>query len=73
MVVALRGTQSIADLVTDAVVHPEPMEDWIPTVSLCACAAVLLLGRPFKILRGHSSRASIFFFGQQLLGGSIAG
>lgn len=33
VVVALRGTQSIADLVTDAVVHPEPMEDWIPTVS----------------------------------------
>lgn len=33
VVVAVRGTSSIADLVTDAVVHPEPMEDWIPAVS----------------------------------------
>lgn len=30
VVVAIRGTQSIADLVTDAVVHPEPMESWVP-------------------------------------------
>lgn len=32
MVVAIRGTQSIADLVTDAVVHPEPMDSWVPQV-----------------------------------------
>jgi hypothetical protein len=32
VVVAIRGTQSIADLVTDAVVHPEPMESWVPQV-----------------------------------------
>lgn len=32
VVVAIRGTQSIADLVTDAVVHPEPMESWVPKV-----------------------------------------
>ncbi|KAL3137504.1 hypothetical protein ABBQ38_004792 [Trebouxia sp. C0009 RCD-2024] len=30
VVVAIRGTQSIADLVTDAVVHPEPMDSWVP-------------------------------------------
>ena len=34
VVVAIRGTQSIADLVTDAVVHPEPMESWVPEVPL---------------------------------------
>ena len=34
MVVAIRGTQSIADLVTDAVVHPEPMESWVPQVGV---------------------------------------
>ncbi len=32
VVVAIRGTQSIADLVTDAVVHPESMESWVPQV-----------------------------------------
>ena len=32
VVVAIRGTQSIADLVTDAVVHPEPMDSWVPQV-----------------------------------------
>ena len=34
VVVAIRGTQSIADLVTDAVVHPESMESWLPQVVL---------------------------------------
>ena len=29
MVVAIRGTVSLADLVTDAVVHPEPLHDWL--------------------------------------------
>lgn len=39
VVVAIRGTQSIADLVTDAVVHPEPMESWVPQ----ACLAFVVL------------------------------
>ena len=30
VVIALRGTFSVADLVTDAVVHPEPVDDWLP-------------------------------------------
>jgi hypothetical protein len=29
-VVAIRGTSSLADLVTDAVVHPEAIDDWLP-------------------------------------------
>ena len=41
VVVAIRGTQSIADLVTDAVVHPEPMESWVPPVGV-------FLGFPIK-------------------------
>lgn len=30
VVIALRGTISVADLVTDAVVYPEVIDDWIP-------------------------------------------
>lgn len=30
VVVAIRGTSSLADLVTDAVVHPEAIDDWLP-------------------------------------------
>jgi hypothetical protein len=30
VVVAIRGTMSIADVVTDAVVHPEDINDWLP-------------------------------------------
>ena len=30
MIVAIRGTSSLADLVTDAVVHPEAIDDWLP-------------------------------------------
>lgn len=30
VVLALRGTMSMADVVTDAVVHPEPIDDWLP-------------------------------------------
>ena len=29
VVVAIRGTVSLADLVTDAVVHPEPLHNWL--------------------------------------------
>jgi hypothetical protein len=29
-VVAIRGTMSMADVVTDAVVHPEGIDDWLP-------------------------------------------
>ena len=30
VVVAIRGTSSLADMVTDAVVHPEAIDDWLP-------------------------------------------
>ena len=30
MVLALRGTMSMADIVTDAVAHPEQIDDWLP-------------------------------------------
>jgi len=30
VVVAIRGTMSMADVVTDAVVHPEGIDDWLP-------------------------------------------
>jgi hypothetical protein len=30
VVVAIRGTMSLADIVTDAVVHPEGIDDWLP-------------------------------------------
>lgn len=30
VVVAIRGTMSMADLVTDAVVHPEALAGWLP-------------------------------------------
>ena len=30
VVLALRGRMSMADVVTDAVVHPEPIDDWLP-------------------------------------------
>lgn len=33
VVVAIRGTMSLADLVTDAVVHPEPLTSWLPTAT----------------------------------------
>ena len=31
VVISLRGTIGIADLVTDAVVHPEKIDDWLPS------------------------------------------
>ena len=42
MVLAIRGTSSVADLVTDAVMHPEPIGDWLPAeyskvLAPCAC------------------------------------
>ncbi len=44
VVLALRGTMSMADIVTDAVAHPEQIDDWLPPrfakVS-CATAACL--------------------------------
>ena len=30
VVLALRGTMSMADIVTDAVAHPEEIDDWLP-------------------------------------------
>ena len=30
VVLALRGTMSMADIVTDAVAHPEQIDDWLP-------------------------------------------
>ena len=33
VVVAIRGTMSLADLVTDAVVHPECLSGWMPVES----------------------------------------
>lgn len=30
VVLSIRGTSSVADLVTDAVMHPEPIGDWLP-------------------------------------------
>jgi hypothetical protein len=33
VVVAIRGTMSLADLVTDAVVHPESLAAWMPTAT----------------------------------------
>lgn len=33
VVVAIRGTMSLADLVTDAVVHPECLSGWLPVVT----------------------------------------
>ena len=30
VVLALRGTMSMADIVTDAVAHPENIDDWLP-------------------------------------------
>lgn len=51
VVVAIRGTMSIADVVTDAVVHPEDINDWLPpkfsrvrnaVTSLCACTREIL-------------------------------
>ncbi len=32
VVVSIRGTMSLADIVTDAVVHPEGIDDWLPPV-----------------------------------------
>lgn len=33
VVVAIRGTMSLADLVTDAVVHPESLAEWLPAAT----------------------------------------
>ena len=30
IVVAVRGTMSVADMATDLLADPEPMEDWLP-------------------------------------------
>eukprot|EP00891_Asterochloris_glomerata_P004182 jgi/Astpho2/4182/Aster-x1205 len=30
IILALRGTMTVADLVTDAVCHPEPLDSWLP-------------------------------------------
>ena len=30
VVVAIRGTESVADLATDMLADPEPMEEWLP-------------------------------------------
>lgn len=30
VVLAIRGTSSLADVVTDAVVRPAPVDDWLP-------------------------------------------
>ncbi len=46
VVVAIRGTMSMADVVTDAVVHPEGIDDWLPPALskvhwLCAALSML--------------------------------
>ena len=51
MVVAIRGTSSLADLVTDAVVHPEAIDDWLPPVREQA--------RPALLPAGAQGRASL--------------
>ncbi len=33
IILALRGTMTVADLVTDAVCHPEPLDSWLPDVT----------------------------------------
>ena len=37
VVVAIRGTMSLADLVTDAVVHPECLSGWLPVKTRKVC------------------------------------
>ena len=44
IILALRGTMTIADLVTDAVCHPEPLDSWLPDVSAACLPSVLLAG-----------------------------
>ena len=41
IILALRGTMTIADLVTDAVCHPEPLDSWLPDVSAAQHADAL--------------------------------
>lgn len=30
IVLGIRGTSSLADIITDAVVHPDNIDDWVP-------------------------------------------
>lgn len=47
MVLALRGTMSMADIVTDAVAHPEQIDDWLPPRFARVRASAGLLGCVF--------------------------
>lgn len=69
--VAIRGTMSMADVVTDAVVHPEGIDDWLPPAfsevlpvvarSRCAdCKAPNGTLKTFLWNLSHARKASMF-------------
>ena len=47
VVLAIRGTVSVADLATDMLADPEPMEEWLPDTMAPVCHVV-----PFALLVG---------------------
>ena len=51
VVLAIRGTSSVADLVTDAVMHPEHIGEWLPSEFRSVRAQTMLILAETRVLR----------------------
>ena len=51
VVLALRGTMSMADIVTDAVAHPEQIDNWLPPhfAKVCWSSTAISVALPHRM------------------------